>query len=98
MRSAHDGIICYKFRAKTWSCKNEGLLDVSMDTKDCICGFRGKTSLRECQSKKKRPARDGFVLSRHRRDHLHVNAKIRSDMLTIGLCATDLRESQCCVK
>ena len=30
------------------------------------------------------------MFSRRRGDHLHVNAKIRSGMLMIGLCAIDL--------
>ena len=45
-----------------------------------------------------RVANDGFVFSMRRGDHLLVNAKVTLEMLTIGLCATDLRESQCHVK
>ena len=38
----------------------------------------------------KRAASDGFVFSRRRGDHIHVNAKVRSGMLMIGLCAMNL--------
>jgi hypothetical protein len=39
-----------------------------------------------------RATSDGFVFNMHRGDHLLVNAKVTLEMLTIGLCAIDLRE------
>lgn len=46
-------ILCCDFKGKPLSCKKEGLLVVSMDIGDYICGLREETPLHECQSWKR---------------------------------------------
>jgi hypothetical protein len=42
MRSAHDEIMCYKFRGKPSSCKKEDLLLVPMEQAIVSMGLEGR--------------------------------------------------------